>query len=226
MSTGTRPPHFHLIFISFSRGSYRNFVAKDLYSLYSHKKQTAMKLEESLKRFEEVLFSKNEAFEQLLFPGINQDEVTSIITSVGLNLSEELSTLYRWRNGINFKHLKTNKLIFGISGVFLPLKDAVSAWLNDSKKGYYTNELFPIFFDETHLINIEVIGGPIYIYSPPLDILDPISIYDSLDKMFITLTQAFEKGYFYYNNAGIFESKDNEYSTLAKTINPNSIFWQ
>ncbi|MBT1707356.1 hypothetical protein KK062_03940 [Fulvivirgaceae bacterium PWU5] len=78
-----------------------------------------------------------------LLPGLAKEEIHRRFATTGLTPTDDLVTLYQWRNGLRYDDIPTGMLLFGIGGVLLPLQDSVTIYNRtdfELKKNY-----FPVF---------------------------------------------------------------------------------
>lgn len=182
---------------------------------------------DELRNLEEELRRIDAPVQKYFNAGLSEAEIRNLFRQIGLTPSEELIQIYTWRNGLRYKELPSGKLSFGLNGVFFPLQDSI-----DMYRSFVADQFplfFPLFWDDTFLINLNVGSKDyqmIFIYSPSLLITEPQSCYDSLETMIHTLVTCFQKGIFSYDAEGFFKEQHRLTAAVSRSINPLSIYWK
>lgn len=187
---------------------------------------------EILKRLEDILQKKNSLFYQWANPGLTEPEIRQYLSSVGLEPNKELIALYQWHNGCDNGFVD----FFGFTGMFLSMKTSIDArlaegieeWLVEGTvSGKY---LFHLGWDDSIFIYLNQGSehyGKLYIESPGSLIIDPISIFDSLESLFISVVECFDKGVYFIDEEGKidYENIDMKYE-IFENNNPRSDYWK
>ena len=108
-------------------------------------------------------------------------------------------------------------------------KISVDIYTRAIKNNEYEKYFFPVFSDNSFLINLDNTSnnfGQIFIFSPSLVIIEPISYYDSLKSAFCTILTCIKEKAFWYDNDGFFEYDPNLRKEITKKLNPNSDYWK
>jgi hypothetical protein len=158
--------------------------------------------------------------------GLSEQEVNNLFRQIDLRPSEELIYMYTWRNGLRYEGVPSGKLSFGLNGVFFPLQDSIEMYQKFIVEQFPS--FFPIFWDDTFLINLNAESEDyqkVFIYSPPLLIIEPQSCYDSLKAMIRTFVTCFRQGIFSYDNERLFQEQRELAVEVSKSINPRSEYW-
>lgn len=136
-----------------------------------------------------------------------------------------LKALYQWKNG---EEEESNCQMTDVGG-FQSL-ESVTKDLANSKQ--YDSSFIEIFSDnrENSLLFNRKSGphyGKLYFYSIGLYMEYPISYYDSLGSMVITIIKSYRNKAFVYDTDNKWLDIDfKKFKTIAKTINTNSVFWK
>jgi hypothetical protein len=201
-------------------GAYFSIVAVG-YAAYTF--LTMIELEE----LEQELRKANAPILKYFRPGLSKSEVNNLFREIDLIPSDELVDLYTWRNGLDYEGVAGGKISFGVNGGFFPLQESVDMYRSFTEKQFPL--FFPIFWDDTFLINLDVESvdyGKIFIYSPSLLIIEPQSCYDGLQQMIRTFQTCFQKGIFSYDADGFFHKSYDLCSETSRRLNPLSEYWR
>lgn len=185
-------------------------------------------MREDLEKLEQILIKAGVDVTLLFNPGIERATIVELVNEIGLHPNEELIQLFQWHNGVNFHDKPTGRISFTNWGVFLPLSYCIDAY--KAQIALYNDYffLFPFFFDDTVMIDLDITSntyGQLYFLCPSLQIIEPITAYDSLLSMVQTTLNCFEKGLMYYDSEGFLEIDTSAVSTLSKELNPKSEYW-
>jgi hypothetical protein len=187
-----------------------------------------MEIAQKLIELEQILIGFKPSPIDYLQNGIEENEIRESFNSINFTkLPDDLIDFYKWKNGTCFKDIPTGKLNFGINGVFISLNDCLDMYVHNLSENLYTATFFPIFSDDTHLINLDKNSssfGGIFIYSPSLLINEPTLCFDSLYTMIETLLVCFQSKIFWYED-GIFEYDVIEAWNISAKLNPKSEYW-
>ena len=160
-------------------------------------------------------------------PGLSEREVVHLFSGTDLKPSRELIQLYTWRNGLQYENIPSGKLSFGLNGVFFPLPVSIEMYQRFISEKLPS--LFPVFWDDTFLVNLDANSEDylkIFIYTPALLITEPQCCYDSLSSMMQTFVACFQKGIFSYDREGYFQEQYEEAVQISRSLNPLSLYWK
>jgi hypothetical protein len=158
--------------------------------------------------------------------GLQAEYITSLFERNSLHPTDELVELYQWKNGLEFENIPTGLLRFGVMGVFLPLEVSVEIFKASEEASLET--YFPIFSDDSFLIQLDRQSegfGKIFVFSPALQILEPETCFDSLERMIETFIECFREGAYFYDSEGFFEEDYDKSVGIAKKFNPTATYW-
>ncbi|MBL7783645.1 MAG: hypothetical protein JNM22_20590 [Saprospiraceae bacterium] len=175
--------------------------------------------------------------------GQRPDAIKASFDSIGLIPTNELIDLYEWHDGVDIsRNYYVN--FFGKNGNWLPLKEAIKYY-----KGFYAesteeewfmieNEavgkyLFPISHDDDFLVFLKPDSkyyGAVFTVSPGLLIIQPRMIFDSLEKMCVSIAACYRLGHYstiqkpdgYYDEHLDFHASFD----VFKKYNPISEYWK
>ncbi len=179
------------------------------------------------KELENELRKKDAPVLRYFNTGLSEQDVNDLFRQVKLKPSAELIQMYTWRNGLRYEGVPAGKLSFGLNGVFFPLQDSIEMY--QSFIGEQFPSFFPLFWDDTFLINLDTESKDyqkIFIYSPSLLITEPQSCYDNLPTMIRTFLTCFQKGIFSYDREGFFQEQFELTAETSKSLNPFSAYWK
>ncbi|MBG8556147.1 hypothetical protein [Hymenobacter guriensis] len=182
-----------------------------------------------LVRFLEELKRNKSPVISFLNDGIAEQEALALFSRINISPPKCLLDLYTWKNGLYSENINANYLLFGARGIFSPLEISTHLYVLDIEEEIYPKYLFPLFFDSTYLINIDPLSksfNMIYYYSPSLGMSHPITIYDSLSKMFHTYIECFQKKAFFYDENKYFTEIIDDVEIISKSLNPKSEYWK
>lgn len=166
-------------------------------------------LVDAIKKYEECIEEKDPGRLELFNPGLTDDEIQSIISTLGIDLPDELVELYMWRNGLEgYTYLED----FFNGYTFVPLQVAAQTYqqclevtekVTGNKHRYWPVSdtikygALPVFQTDKHYLGItgtktKESKTPIYSCSCWPDGEYPI--FTSLEAVFLTLFSCYEKG--------------------------------
>jgi hypothetical protein len=189
-----------------------------------------MKLEELILNLDTVLRAKNLNNYSKLYSPLAQEEIHRLVEALNIN-SNELEMLYTWKNG--FGDFQTQDCQIFDFGVQLPLYHILGLYnSNNGEVGRWENEYIPIGTDGSgHYLLFNnrkgIDNGKLYLYSPSLLHVEPISYYDNVRTMLETILMAYDLNIFSYVEADDWLEKDyNRFYELGKRLNPLSDYWK
>lgn len=172
-------------------------------------------------------------------PGLFQDPIYKAtvdkhVGGLNITLPEEVYTLYSWHNGI----IDTENYTFGQLwifplGIFIPIERSIEGYhYYAGKDGFWEKSMFMLLEaggGEMYLIDCDP-NSPTYCQilkhnngAVDHDIVTPI--FDSLESLFISIVECFEKRAFYHNVKGAIQSDPELENAIFKKNNPKSKFW-
>jgi hypothetical protein len=189
-----------------------------------------IKFAENLENFENMLLTLNPIVVKGLKNGIkNRLEIESVLKNRGLDSRDDIIAFYQWRNGFDYDNIELDgKMLFMPNGVFLSIDMMVIRYDFLTTNNYIEKKYFPLTYQDMYLIDLDKNSnefGRIFFYSTGFLILKPVTIFDSLDKMIMSITTCFETGALWYNEEGYLETDYNKYNETCKINNPNSVYW-
>jgi SMI1 / KNR4 family (SUKH-1) len=165
--------------------------------------------------------------------GIAEEEIIDTLTRLDLNISSKLIDLYRWKNGVAGLYEETTEeelSLFGM-GIMFPFQLAVTTYIKEAiDEKYIKKNFFPLFTtgDSDYILmdlDKKKPSENLFLISPPLSISKPMTIYDSLEKLFETVLLTYKNNGYYFNGDSL--EIDYELETeIATELNPNSKFWK
>jgi hypothetical protein len=164
-------------------------------------------LTNALNRIQTWLTNNYPIATEIITPGLNQEEIQTIIETLPFSLPQEVYELYQWSRGHDENSLTTYTSIFdpyeGMSHSSLERAIELQSILEDEEFEGFTlkyigKPLFPLFeFDGAYLCTIgdweDENSSPIIFVS---DINEITSRYTSLTSMILTIAESFESGVF------------------------------
>lgn len=163
-------------------------------------------MEELLAQYESLLATHVPEILENLQTGLSVEEIHEIETDAGLTLTDDLRTLYSWRNGLN---QSSSDEFFGMY-TFLPLEDAIA--LRDEIRGIADNALMrPLMSFQMDWVHIFAdLGGEVFVFDPAgnngegwivrADVESGLyQIYPSVRNVLAGAIECFEKGVYTAN---------------------------
>jgi hypothetical protein len=188
--------------------------------------------EYTLEKFEDVLKHQFPDLHEKLVPPTNEYE--GALLGENLKFQDEYKILYNWHNGVyGITEENITNLSFFSFGIFLPFEIALWTYVNVTTSVCELSEnLFPVFSStvgDDYLIDINIHSrtyGNIFFYSPSLLIIEPITIFESLETLFESLLEGYSTGCYEYNiESGLaIESKIER--AIFKKNNPVAEYWK
>lgn len=163
-----------------------------------------------------------------LRPGLDADRAQSLLRGCGLPGSEQVESLYSWRDGTETAGIRTLDEIHLFPGFYLlSLDDSVAnyrAFVSDRrwKPGW-----LPIFANGGGDFYVAVLSGEmagavrhfrIEESEHPVEFL-------SIRDMLMTIAAGFERGVFFVDDHGYLEMDDLVFGSLAAELNPRVSWW-
>jgi hypothetical protein len=199
------------------------------------------KLTELLDKLYKILEAADSPLVLLLQEGISESYIDNALSTNGitLNLPPEVYDLYAWRNGIKGYGIEPSiegdiRLFDG--GAFFPIEFAIESYIYYALRNTYWKEgLFPLF---------ETGGGEYYLMDCKeesetyrmifyFSLANPyiqgvISQFDSLESLFTSIVECYEKSVYYYvtePEKQLMVSVTGEQQIFQKN-NPKSEYWR
>ncbi len=184
-----------------------------------------------LKKFENKLGEVNPNLIQSMNKGIaNRIDIELIFKSKNLDATDELICFYQWKNGID-----TSKIVLDYRALFIPfnpffeLKTMAEYYDLLVDNNFIKKSFFPLCTEDVYLINLDKDSktyGKIFFYSTGFLILEPISIFDSLKTMLLSIIDCFNDEALVYDSYGYIVINWDLYDSICKKNNPNSDYWK
>lgn len=193
-------------------------------------------MNELLLEFEKSLANLGANFISRLQSGNSLLYVKETLSKIDV-YDEALIEFYTWKNGTS-KSDYTNSLIEELEIlpdlIMLSVEDAVEAYSTNTKENkIWPPRMVPLFTNgggDYLLLQIDPeieTSGMIFLFAPSLLLSElPQTIYDSLDKFFLTAIQCIEKGAFTTNIKNEFEIDYDLKYKISYDINPKSDYWK
>lgn len=184
-----------------------------------------------IKMFFDYIKSENKKLYINLKDGLSENDINEITKSVNIKLPKDTAVFYGLKNGFkdNNNLLVDQRLMFE-NGLFMSLEHSVEEYKHLRYEPNMMGKL-PIFdngLGDFLLIDCDEQSETykrISIWSPPLLIVEPIIIYDSLIQLLMTTTRCFIIKAYYYNKNNGLEMDFDGVCKEAKKANPNSQYW-
>jgi hypothetical protein len=194
-----------------------------------------MALKESLNSFNNLLASINHPSNMMFNEGVDKQyiDVLFISQNIDLKRNEDLYTLYSWRNGIKMSEdASIGEMTLFSDGIFISIEEALTSYRHYVfDTGRWDKKLFPLFTSgggDFLLIDMEPTSSTynmIHFYSPTILLsVETVTIYDSLDNLFVSVLACYKEGVYYIDN-NLFESNGEDGDIFLK-LNPLSEYWR
>lgn len=190
-------------------------------------------IQEILISFEIVLKQYNPSAHSKLQNGLNETYSKEKFVNNKIN-DEKLRQLYCWKNGIKADSSKyIGEFDLSSFGKMIPLEEALTHYNMSIKDKIWSENYFPLFTTNAGdylLYDIDKKSstyGMLLLYSPSLLIVEPETIYDSLESFFDTLIDCYKEGDYKLNKSNYTLEIDDELET-EKSFNKNPIsdYWK
>lgn len=190
-------------------------------------------LHSSTEKFEKTLQHYAAPLFESLADGLEKDYLDTILGRANV-VERELNHLYSWKNGtkegLALHILDYNQFSFG---KMLPFGFAVSVFMANKAKPFWSKQLFPIVSTNAgeYLLYDTNKKSKAYrtvlLYAPSLLITKPEPIYDSLCHLFETVSECYTTGIYQFDpTTNRLEIDDQAEFLLSTTRNPKSTYWQ
>lgn len=197
------------------------------------------KITDALNALRDQLTSVGSSIPTLLSDGLQGSAIDAMIRGQGLDLPEEVYTLFGWSNGVKDEYLESltlGQMFFFDVGIFLPFDYLLEHYNYYGRDhGYWPAHLFPIFGStggDFYLIDFSNTAGSqrqIFLYSSSnYEFEGHISIYDSLTQLIVTVTECYRQGAYFYtfeDRSAMNIHPDKAYE-ISKSLNPGSDYWR
>lgn len=188
-----------------------------------------MSIKQLIIQYEKLLSDKKANVLKSLQKGLKEKEILFAIKST--SIPNNVKSMYESRNGIpDSSDLPIEELEYFPDGIMLSLDSAIENF-NITRNGV-KKSLFPLFTDGGgSLFLIETDSKDenylmILYYSPSLLLSEnPVTIYDSLEKLFETIVKCLVSGAYFINENGTFEVDYDLKYEISEEMNPNSKYW-
>ncbi len=171
---------------------------------------------------ENILLEKHPLWAKGAMPGLTESVVRKYFLSEGISAKEELIQFFTWHNGVDFS---IPELDVSMNGSFIDLEYAMEVYRYFIQQEFsWAAQMFPLSWDNNLLFSLN--DGVIFLYAPSLLVVEPESIYDSMETMLISFITLLEQGIIRYSKNGESELDFNKRFEVSKQINPNSTYWK
>jgi hypothetical protein len=168
-----------------------------------------------------------------LGPGIDKTDIELFAKKSNLFFDEEIYELYEWRNGIaNPNENIIGEMTLFTNGIFYCLEEAIRTYKSYALDlGSWDQRFFPLFSSgggDFLLVNLGERNSDkhVFLYSPPLLYSSElISIYDSLEKLFISVFECYKREAYYFEDNVLEKNINLEFEICIKN-NPNAAYWK
>jgi hypothetical protein len=184
---------------------------------------TSPRIPQLLNSLDQILLEKHPLWAEGAKPGLTEQEVREYLQSEALPEKEELVQFYMWHNGVDLMQPELDITKFGS---FIGMEDAlrVYRYFIEEEANPWAKQMFPLSWDDSLLFGLN--DGVIYLYAPSLLVIEPESVYDSMETLLITQITLLEQGVIRYSKKGEDKVDFKKMSEISKQINPNSIYWK
>ena len=168
----------------------------------------------------------------LLQPGLTLAKIQGRAKQLPFQLSEEVLTLYQWRNGIPRAIESRGNLSFFEAHQFLPLDDALESFqirYPIFKEFNERTDWLPLFEDVTGdgygamgAYGAEQATPVVFVFEG----LDVDVVFDNLTNMMRTMLACFEEGVFWLGADQWLETDYDRLGNVARTLNHRVPYWQ
>jgi hypothetical protein len=180
-------------------------------------------IERGLQRLERRVLQRS------LRPGVPVVAVQEALGGVGLEASQELLSLYGWRDGTSTAHDVTLDDIHLFPGFYLlSLADSVANYQAFVEDARWRTGWLPIFANgggDFYVLDLgSSAGGGVRHFR--IDEAEHPIEFGSLTAMLRTLAEAFERALFFVDSSGYLEMNDLAFGDLAAELNPDVSWWR
>jgi len=167
----------------------------------------------------------------LLQPGLTAAEIARIEGTLSFQLTEELRTVYKWRNGTRAQEGDALETLWFYPGFYLAsLEEASEIYLERKQAPQWRKGWFPLLEDgagdsfvvpckKTALDRAPAIG---FIHGEP----DQPVEYLDVTTMFETFADCFAQGAFFLDEDGALDFDEDAQRRIARQHNPGVTAWQ
>ena len=183
-----------------------------------------------LRDFEEKLRVLNPNVINSMNIGINKKyDIENIFKNKYLNLTDDLICFYQWKNGFDESNIALDgKMLLMPNGFFLKLDIMINIYESITNNESIGKSFFPLSYQDMYLVDLDKNSTTyehIFFYSSGFLILKPVTIFDSLVDMFLTINICFDEKALWYNDEGYLETDWDLYNEICKKNNPHSEYW-
>ena len=163
-----------------------------------------------------------------LNPGISSQQIQELFKEIPLQPTQDLRTLYTWRNGSkDSEGITLGELAFFPGFYLMSLEESIQTYLELKETDDWEKSWFPIFASgggDFYAMNLDPesqgqIHG-VYVYEE-----EPQVEYLSLKSMLATLKTCYEQGIIFRNEQGYLNMDYRKHAEIAHKINPDVKIW-
>ena len=162
-----------------------------------------------------------------LRPGVSVGQTRDLLSSAGLPSSEQVETVYEWRDGTDTSGGSLDDIHVFPGFYFLSAEDAVANYRAFVADPRWSPGWLPLFANG---------GGDFYVVDLGSDVPDLIRHFridesehplefESLAAMLSTLAAGFDRSVFFVDSNGYLEMDDLAFASLAAELNPRVPWW-
>ena len=163
-----------------------------------------------------------------LNPGISSQQIQELFEKIPLHPTQDLRTLYTWRNGSkDSEEITLGELAFFPGFYLMSLEESIQTYLELRAREAWDKSWFPIFAsgggDFYAMILAPEAQGQIlgfYVYEE-----EPQVEYQSLESMLQTFKECYKQGIIVQNEQGYLDMDYRKHAEIAHEINPDVKIW-
>ena len=163
-----------------------------------------------------------------LNPGISSQKIQELFEEIPLQPTQDLRTLYTWRNGSkDSEEITLGELAFFPGFYLMSLEESIQTYLELRAREAWDKSWFPIFAsgggDFYAMILAPEAQGQIlgfYVYEE-----EPQVEYQSLESMLQTFKECYKQGIIFQNEQGYLDMDYRKHAEIAHEINPDVKIW-
>jgi hypothetical protein len=180
----------------------------------------------TLKRYNKTLYNN-------LSKGLSDKEINDFESQLDFKLPPEIFSLYSIKNGLKPKSTLTlDQSLLLDNGLFLSLEQGVGEYNSGLKLIPELKKKLPLFDSgggDFLLIDCDPASSlyrKILIWAPPLEIVEPLTIYNSLAELFLTTVRCLTTNVYQYDINGNLEIDFEQLKAVALSSNLNVEYWK
>ena len=163
-----------------------------------------------------------------LNPGISSQQIQELFEKIPLHPTQDLRTLYTWRNGSkDSEGITLGELAFFPGFYLMSLEESIQTYLELRAREAWDKSWFPIFAsgggDFYAMILAPEAQGQIlgfYVYEE-----EPQVEYQSLESMLQTFKECYKQGIIVQNEQGYLDMDYRKHAEIAHEISPDVQIW-